>query len=466
MMNLAAGASPKSAALRMLRSAILLLALLAAGAGFAHDRDRDHDRGRWFSAWTVSHGARQVPTCITLSKSSFRMIVRPTVSGDHVRVKIENTLGQAPVTFSAAYIGVVDSGAALVPHSNVRLTFGGKPGLTLGPGPGTTSPPPVESGAYSDPVRFKVKAFQRLAVSLEVDSATDVSAHALGLVTNYYAAGGHASSTDGAGFAPVPDNGGNFPVYWVADVDVQAPGVTGTIVAFGDSITDGRCSTRDAAGVDRPDLYLRWVDVLAQRIAALPRNQVKAVVDEGIAGNRIRGGGSPAALDRLNRDVLDRAGISHVIFFEGTNDITGGTLAPQVIADTKTIINRVHTAGVPIFGVSIIPRGRPAPLTGWTGSMEAQRLQVNHWMHFPDPDGIAFDGLIEFAALLQGPIVTGSDGVPGESIWTAPGGTVPSLTTSWNCGDYTHPNTPGYDAMGNFIDLGLFHNPAAWWDDD
>ena len=113
--------------------------------------------------------------------------------------------------------------------------------------------------------------------------------------------------------------------------------------------------------MDHPDLYLRWVDVLAQRIDGLPRSQVKSVVDEGIAGNRIRGGGSPAALDRLNRDVLDRAGLSHVIFFEGTNDITGGALAPQIIADTQTIIDRVHAAGIPIIGVSVMPRGRPAP---------------------------------------------------------------------------------------------------------
>jgi lysophospholipase L1-like esterase len=414
-----------------LRFATLLLALLAASAGYARGGDR------WFSAWTVSHGARQVPAGVPLSGSSFRMIVRPTISGEHVRVKLENTLGTAPVTFSSAYVGVLGSGAALVPGSNVRLTFAGSPSLTLAPG----------AGAYSDPVSFKATAFQRLAVSLDVASASDVSAHALGLVTNYWASGAHAASAAADGFAPVPDGGGNFPVYWVAAVDVESPSTTGTIVAFGDSITDGRCSTRDAAGVDHADQYLRWVDVLAQRISALPKNQVKAVVDEGIAGNRIRGGGSPAALDRLDRDVLDRAGISHVIFFEGTNDITGGALAPQIIADTQTIIDRVHAAGIPIIGVTVMPRGRPAPLTGWTGSMEAQRLALNHWMH----TDANFDGTIEFGALTQGPIVTGTDGVAAESIWP-----------QWNCGDYTHPNTAGYDAMGNAIDLGLFQNPAAF----
>src|SRR5689334_16496983 len=118
-MNLKAGAS-----------SVVLAVLLAAGAASAHDRD-DRDRGRWFSAWTVSHGARQLPAGVTLSGSSFRMIGRPTAAGDHGRVKLENTMGQAAVTFSAAYVGVVDSGAALVAGSSRRLTFGGKPGLTL-----------------------------------------------------------------------------------------------------------------------------------------------------------------------------------------------------------------------------------------------------------------------------------------------------------------------------------------------
>src|SRR5262249_36745977 len=199
----------------------MVAVLLVAGASLAHERD-----GRWHSAWTVSHGARQVPAGVTLSGSSFRMIVRPTISGEEVRVKLENTMGQAPVTFSAAYIGVLDAGAALVPRSNRQLTFGGSSSVTIAPGPGLTNGP--DTGVYSDPVHFKVKAFQRLAVSLEVASASDVSAHALGLVTNYVAPGGHAAGTSGDGFVAIPDNGGNFPFYWVASIDVKAE-ATGTI---------------------------------------------------------------------------------------------------------------------------------------------------------------------------------------------------------------------------------------------
>src|SRR5262245_26902808 len=86
--------------------AILGSGLLAPAAAFAQTQ------ARWFSAWTVSHNARQ--TMPDLSNSTVRMFVRPTVSGTSVRVKLENTLGQTPVSFSSAFIGVADSGASLV----------------------------------------------------------------------------------------------------------------------------------------------------------------------------------------------------------------------------------------------------------------------------------------------------------------------------------------------------------------
>ncbi|HZA49830.1 MAG TPA: hypothetical protein VE549_03765, partial [Myxococcaceae bacterium] len=110
-----------------------------------------------------------------------------------------------------------------------------------------------------------------------------------------------------------------------------------------------------------------------------------------------------------------------MILYVGTNDITGGASAAQVIAGMQEIINRVHAKGVPIYGGTVVPRGRPAPLTGWTGPMEAVKLAINHWMH----TDANFDGLVEFGALLAGPLVVGTDGAPAETMWDA-----------WNCFDY------------------------------
>src|SRR5205823_2749804 len=234
---------------------------------------------KWFSAWTVSHNVRE--TTPALSNSTVRMIVRPTISGTSVRIKLENTLGQSPAMFSGAFIGVLDSGASLVPGTNTKLTFNGGASLTLAPG----------AGAWSDSVEFDVKAFQRLAVSLDVVSASDISTHTLGLATNYYAPGSRAAASSGSGFTPVPPRAAGtmvdaFPFYWLAAVDVMSSSATGTIVPFGDSITDGRCSTSEN-DVVVPDKYQRWTDVLAARLGSLPANETKAIANEAIAGNRI-----------------------------------------------------------------------------------------------------------------------------------------------------------------------------------
>jgi lysophospholipase L1-like esterase len=390
---------------------------------------------QWYSAWTAAQADRIVPTT-SMNGTSLRMIVRPTISGTAVRVKLENTVGQSAVTFSAVYIGQVQSGAEVEAGSNTQLMFSGSSGLTLAPGQGT----------YSDPVTFPVTAFTRYAVSLDVTTASDISAHALGLVTNYIAAGPHAADTSAGGFMPVPNGesdalrGPTFPVYWVAAVDVASESNTGTVVALGDSITDGACSTRTnngaASGTVLPDLYNRWADLLASRLVGLPADQSKAVANEGIAGNRITTGNQPA-LTRLADDVLGRAGATHLIFLEGTNDIAFGTAAAALIAADQKIIDDVHMSGLKIVGVTIIPRGGdPA----WTSTMEQERLTMNDWIRHQGN----FDGVIDFDSLLQGPVnsTTGAVSIPSE----------------WSCFDGTHPNSAGHAAMAAFIDLNLFRS--------
>jgi lysophospholipase L1-like esterase len=401
---------------------ILLAVVLAPANAFAQGQ------ARWLSAWTVSQNTRQ--TMPDLSNSTVRMFVRPTISGTSVRIKLENTLGEMPVSFSSAFVGLADTGASVVAGTNKQLTFGGRADLALAPG----------AGAWSDPVALDVKAFERLAVSLDVAKASDISVHTLGLVTNYTAQGSHAADVAGTGFTAVPAGGNvpGFPFYWLAAVDVMSSTASGVVVAFGDSITDGRCSTNEADKVI-PDRYQRWTDVLATRLASLPANEVKAVVNAGIAGNRIAppGGNGPAGLARLDRDVLERSGATHVVFFEGTNDIAGGAKAEQVIASMQQVIDRVRAKGLGIIAVTIIPRGRPESMMGWNADMEQQRLAVNTWIRTQ----AKFDAVIDLDPLMKGgPVYTGSE----------------SLKPEFNCGDYTHPNPAGYKVMGEAIDLRLF----------
>lgn len=408
---------------------VLVLITVTGCATAPHGGGKD-----WYTAWATAHNARAAGP--SMSGRTVRMILLPNIPGSAVRVKVENTMGEAPVVFSGAFIGVAGQGAAVREGSSTRLTFAGKPGLTLGPG----------QGAYSDPVAFNVKAFEKVALSLEVQSASDISTHHVGLMTNWSAAGARGADPSGSGFEPLPEippvNTGQWPFYWVAALDVLSPGTAGTIVFLADSITDGRCSTRDEKGVVRPDLYQRWPDVLAARLAARPRGEQKGIANAGISGNRVLGrGNGPSAFERLERDVLDRAGVTHVVFFEGTNDIAGNFTAAQVMAGMRQITALIRARGIKVIGVTVVPRGRPAPAAGWTAANEAERLKLNEWIRAKGN----FDGVIDFDALMK----------DGPAVQLAGGGSAPSIPPAWNC-DYTHPNAAGYKAMGEFVDLKLF----------
>ncbi|HSW29105.1 MAG TPA: GDSL-type esterase/lipase family protein [Longimicrobiales bacterium] len=388
---------------------------------------------RWFSAWAAPQNRTE--TALSLSDATVRTVVRPTLSGRALRIKLENTLGTSPVTFSGAWVGVPGPGASVVPGTNLRLMFTGDTALTLEPG----------AGAWSDPVDVRVVAFQRLVVSLDVAAAEDASTHTLGLASNHWAWGRRGADPSGEGFEPIPPVAANtsvlaFPVYWVAALDVLSDSAAGTIVPFGDSITDGRCSTT-LAGVVRPDLHQRWPDLLAERLAARasgPDGPLWGLANAGIAGNRIIvGGNGPPGLERLERDVLERAGVTHVIFFEGTNDLAGGgATAEEVIEATQRVIERAKARGLKIYGATIIPRGGPDGTTGWSPDREAHRQAVNAWIRTQAP----FDGVLDFAALLGGgPAIEGAE----------------SIRPEFNC-DYTHPNAAGYRAMAEMIDLSWF----------
>src|SRR5437867_11176011 len=92
---------------------------------------------QWFSAWTASHNVGEIIPA--LDNTTVRMIVRPTISGQSLRIKLENTRARTPAVFSAAFVGVSESGAAIAPGTNKPLTFRGTPDLTLAPGEGAGS---------------------------------------------------------------------------------------------------------------------------------------------------------------------------------------------------------------------------------------------------------------------------------------------------------------------------------------
>ena len=185
-------------------------------------------------------------------------------------------------------------------------------------------------------------------------------------------------------------------------------------------------------------MYQRWGDVLAERLAAA--SVPKAVVNESIAGNRIitEGGNGPTGLVRLDRDVLDRSGATHVVYFEGTNDLAGLATSKELIDASLTLISRVRAKGLKIIGVTIVPRGNPTPGAGFTALQEQYRLEANNWIRTSGQ----FDGVIDFDALLASNVKSSFGAV--------------IMKPEFACGDYIHANAAGYKQMGNLVDLNLF----------
>ncbi len=273
-----------------------------------------------------------------------------------------------------------------------------------------------------------------MAVSLFVSAAdAQPSQHNNAYVTSYLTANGagdQTASQDGK-----PFSGTTTATFWLKSIDVHPTDGAGAtaIMAFGDSITDGTCSTIDA--------HNRWQDVLAQRLA-LQNGAMRAVVNEGIGGNTISTkvqppADSPAGLDRLDRDVVSHAGVSHVVLFMGTNDIRREAPAAQVIDGMSTIATRVKAKGIKVFGVTIIPRHNRAPEpgnTGWDDGKTRIKNEVNDWIRQRGH----FDEVIDFDKIVR------STANPNL------------LRPDYNCGDGIHPSPAGYFQMGGAVDLGLF----------
>jgi lysophospholipase L1-like esterase len=376
----------------------------------------------WTTAWGTS---QQALGQTRLSNATLRLIARVTAPGDAIRMRFDNTFGAAPVTFGKVSAGPRQSAnnpASISPGLLMPVMFAGQSSVTIAAGGSVTS----------DPIALKVDALQDIAVSVHVPGA-DVAAseHSGAFVTSFATDSGAGDLTASESGAPFKTRITTMP--WLKAIDVRSTAPATAIVAFGDSITDGTCTTRDG--------HDRWVDYVAQRLAL--QDPVRhSVVNEGIAGNTVTRKVTPApdstpGTERLDRDVLAHAGVSHVIVFMGTNDLRREAGAEQVIDGLKDIVARVKARGPKVIGVTIVPRHNRAPTvdnTGWNDAKTKLRNEVNAWIRGSG----TFDAIIDFDRVVR------SSADPDL------------LGVTYNCGDGIHPSSIGYFQMGKSVDLNLF----------
>lgn len=339
-----------------------------------------------------------------------RDIVHTSIGGGSVRLRLSNAFGTQAVTFDSVWVGEQASGPAVVAGTNRQVSFGGSYSVTI----------PRGAEVVSDPVSMTIPADTNLAVSTHVAGGTgEVTGHHLAQQDNYYADGNTASQTSAASFVY-----GIASWFWLDGISVEAPQRAGTVVALGDSITDGYAST--------PDANHRWPDYLAQRLAAQGGTPL-GVANEGISGNEVTADGAGvSAQARLDRDVLSQPSARTVLFLEGINDIGNGvvTSADQLIAADEQIIARVHAAGLRIVG------GTLTPFQGagyYSDQKESIREEVNAWIRTSG----AFDAVVDFDQAVRDP--------------ANPHAFLPK----YDCGDHLHPDDAGYAAMAAAIPLNV-----------
>ncbi|WP_371673437.1 SGNH/GDSL hydrolase family protein [Streptomyces sp. NBC_00289] len=338
----------------------------------------------------------------------YRMVVRTSVAGSDLRIRLSNAFGDRPVTFDSVYAGLRREGAALVRGSNRRLTFGGARSVTV----------PAGRTVYSDPLPGRWAAAADLVVSIHSpDAAGPATGHGMAMQTSYTAQGDHTAENDGARWT------GTVGSWFYLDaVSVRADTGTRAVVALGDSITDGWQSSTD---LDR-----RWPDYLARRLRQADTD-LKGVANEGISGNKVLADGAgQSALSRLDRDVLSQPGVRTVFLFEGVNDIKAhtGVTAQDLIAGYREIAERAHAAGKCVVGATV------GPFKGWSEwdpAGEAVRRDVNEFIR----SGGEFDAVTDFDHILRSPY-------DPERILPV-----------FDGGDHLHPNDKGMQAMADAVDL-------------
>ena len=339
-----------------------------------------------------------------------------------VRVHFTNVFGTRPLTIGRAAVAIVGAGpdgAPLATSLNQPLTFFGHPSGVI----------PRGGEVLSDPVHLAVRPLERVAVSLFVPGASGPpTLHAQAREISYVASGDHVLDPNPGAFAARTRSW-----YFVDGVDVlSARREIGTVVALGDSITDGVGSPLDANA--------RWPNDLARRLDARTGGTL-GVIDEGIGGNRVLHTSRCCGVDavaRFNRDVVDQLGVRTVILLEGINDIGmsqsrnpltdphTSVSAAQIIAGYKKIIRRAHAAGLRIIGGTLTPfRGARY----WTPAGEAKREAVNRWIVTSG----AFDGVIDFARVLADPAKP-AQARPGLRQRRSPASELPRLSRDGECG--------------------------------
>jgi len=380
----------------------------------------------WAASWA---SAPAFPVGPAFVNQTIRQTVRLSIGGSRIRVRFDNDNRTNPLVIGAAHVAIPGHDLGTIDATTVHaLTFNGAAGISV----------PAGAPVYSDPLDLTVQPLSALSVSVFLTRNTGPSTmHPDGNATAFISDEG-----DHTDDVVIPHATHSTARLFLTEVDVAATvAPSGTLVALGDSITDGALSTLDQ--------NQRWPDLLAERLQRQSHPLRVGVANAGIGGNRILHDApelsyGPNALARLDRDVLSVPGLKWVILLEGINDIGHSTAArlpeqdtsaEEIISGMQQIIERVKGRGASIFGGTLMPFENTVYSRFYTSEGERKRQAVNAWIRTSH----AFDGVVDFDAAMRDP------NRPNQ------------LRPDYDSGDHIHPNDRGYQKMADVIDLSSLH---------
>lgn len=367
----------------------------------------------WVGTWatapqTVVKSFMPYNNCMT--NRSVRQVVKVSIGGDVIRLKLSNIYSMQPVEIRSIYIAHAKDSSDIDAKTAQYFKFGNSYKTVI----------PAGKQIVSNALKFKLRNLERVAITINYTSAPEIPTVHMGSRTTSYIMKGVTNAHSNFAKAFRENHW-----YNISGIDVYTMSNNISAIAIiGNSITDGKCSTDNAQN--------RWPDVMSEMLQLKHKITNQGVLNLGIGNNRVTvpGGFGALAKERFDRDILMQSGVKKVVIFEGVNDIgaarsgSSETVARQIIESIQGMVKKAKARKMKVY------LGTITPFKGagyYTHFHEAARLYVNDWIRSQAKN---VDGILDFAKLLQDP----NDDR--------------RMKREYASNDWLHPNPTGYKVMG------------------
>ena len=368
----------------------------------------------WIGTWATAPQTvvkAYMPYNNNMTNRSVRQIVKVSIGGDVIRLKLSNIYSMQPVVIRSVYIAHAKDSFAIDAKTAKYLKFGDSYKATI----------PAGKSIVSDALAFNLKNLERVAITINYTSAPTVPTVHMGSRTTSYIMKGVTNAHSDFSKAFRENHW-----YNISGIDVYTMRTDMNAIAIiGNSITDGKGTTDNGQN--------RWPDIMSDMLQLKYKITNLGILNLGIGNNRVTvpGGFGTLAKERFDRDILGQAGVKKVIIFEGVNDIGAArgnseVIARQLIECYQVMIKKAKAHQMKVYLATITPfRGGGY----YTPFHEAARQTVNEWIRSQAKN---VNGILDFAKLLQDPTDDRR------------------MRREYQSGDWLHPNPAGYKLMGEY----------------